>query len=148
MKLVRQLPTPLFLAISLLLSACANPRLGVQSQPLGAEIHMDGRPAGTTPLAFEPAYYGMVLLHGEEQVGEARLSLERQTFYGARSELVDFSAPVTPWLFGIDLIGEALVRVFGSMDVEASLKLPLLEPESGTGLDQLVEESEAASLAR
>jgi len=55
---------------------------------------------------------------------------------------------VTPWLFGIDLVGETLVRLFGTMDETVSLQLPLVQPGEADALETLTEESEAASIAR
>ncbi len=156
MKLTRSVTNPwrpvangsILLTLALLWTSCATPKLEVKSVPVDVIIHMDGSPTGETPLSLEPAYYGRVLIHGEREVGEEDLAVERTAFFGASSQLVDFQAPVTPWLFGLDLLGETLVRIFGTMDEKVQLDLPLVEPKSGQAFETLIEESEASSLAR
>ena len=144
----RKVAGSLLLAAALMLTSCAAPELTTHSHPIDAQIHMDGQPVGDAPATLEPNYYGTILIHAEAQRTEGDLSKPGESFYGAKVQKVDFSAPVTPWLFGIDLVGETLVRLFGTMDETVSLQLPLVQPGEADALETLTEESEAASIAR
>ncbi|MEZ5989230.1 MAG: hypothetical protein R3F30_08930 [Planctomycetota bacterium] len=123
-----------------LVAACRNPTLEVDTDPPGTVIHVDGRPTGRSPLTTEPRYYGTVLVEAElatdlEHLDRSPSPVQRK---------VPMDPPVTRWVFPLDLVGEAVVRVFGDLDERVELRL---EPpaEREVRVPEAIDECERAS---
>ncbi len=119
----RRIPIALGLVLALASTACqARRTLTVTSQPGGAEVRLDGRHMGTTPVEIEFQHYGTrrVALYLDGYVSHSAVVELRPPWYGR---------------FPFDLLSEVLVPV-GWRDGHA-LHATLEEGQSAISVPQL-----------
>jgi hypothetical protein len=102
-----------------LLAGCAAPSLSVEASPPQARVFLDGDYVGAGAVRVPLAYYGVVDCAAVEPVPR---SPAQPPAAHARAE-VRVDEPVTPWLFPLDLAGEALVRLWHQPEGAVALRV-------------------------
>jgi hypothetical protein len=126
------------------LAACAGPRIRVDSIPAPATLYVNGHVAGRTPKRMLAPYYGGYRLEAQ---------LDRPEPSGARNAdaTVELAEPVTPWIFPLDFLVEALLAPFSDRELQVSLPLlrneDALAPAQG-GQDALLERARSLAVSR